>query len=59
MSLSFKAWKSGAEMVDEVCEVMVMRLKVLFLSAQNNHNISCSSLFHALHIGGFHKIIWV
>jgi hypothetical protein len=46
-------------MVDEVCEVMVMRLKVLFLSAQNNHNISCSSLFHALHIGGFHKIIWV
>jgi hypothetical protein len=39
MFLSFKAWKSeGIERVDElcVCEVMVMRLKVLSLSAQNN-----------------------
>jgi len=41
--------------------VMVIRLKVLSLYAQNNHNTSCSSLSHALHIG-FHKItrvLWV
>jgi hypothetical protein len=62
MFLNFKAWESEAtERVDELCEVMVIRLKVLFLSAQNNHNTSCSSFSHALHIG-FHKItrvLWV
>jgi hypothetical protein len=62
MFLSFKAWESeGAERVDELCEVMVIRLKVLSLSAQINHNTSCSSLSHALYIG-FHKItrvLWV
>jgi hypothetical protein len=39
MFLSFKAWESeGTKRVDElcVCEVMVMRLKILSLSAQNN-----------------------
>jgi len=59
MFLNFKAWESeGAERVDELCEVMVIRLKVLSLSAQINHNTSCSSLSHALYIG-FHKIIRV
>jgi hypothetical protein len=40
MFLSFKAWESQeVERVDELYEVMVMKLKFLYLSAQNNHNI--------------------